>query len=87
MACSSFGCGRAVIPPQIEGPSLDIQERLIRIVDSEKGRFIPVHLTFKSMSMEWVLYGSLSETRLAVAVGKMSGEPLSGLLSEIFFGI
>jgi len=31
------------------------------------------------MSMDWVLYASLSETRLAVAFGKASGEPSSSL--------
>jgi len=35
------------------------------------------------MSMDWVLYASLSEIRLAVAVGKTSGG-LSSLSSEMF---
>jgi hypothetical protein len=86
MAGSSFGCGPAVIPPRIEGPSLDVHDRFTRVLDWERGRFIP-HLTFRSMSMDWVLYGSLSETRLAVAVGKTNGEPTSSLSREMFFGI
>ena len=42
MAGSSFGCGRAVIPPRIDGPSLDIQERITRVPDWEKGWCIAV---------------------------------------------
>ena len=82
---SSFGCGLTIIPPRIEGLSLDIRERFTKFVDWEEGRFIPVHLMFRPMGMEWVLYASLSETRLNIAVGlKTSGEPSS---SQIFFGI
>ena len=87
MAGSSFGCWRAVIPPWIEGPSLDIQERFTRILDWESGWLIPVDLTFRSMSMDWVLYAPVSEIRLAVAIGKASGEPPSSLSSKIFFWI
>ena len=87
MAGSSFGRWRAVIPSRIEGLSLDIQERFTRVLGWEKGRFVPVHLMFRSMSMYWVLYASLSETRLAISVGRASGEPPSSLSIEMFFGI
>jgi hypothetical protein len=87
MAGSSSGCGRAVIPPRIEGPLLDIQERFTRVLGWERGRFIPVALTFGSTSMDWVLYASPFEIRLAVVVGKTSGEPPSRLSSEMFFWI
>ena len=81
---SSLNCGRAGISSRFESPALDIQERFPRVLEWERDRFIPVHLTIRSMSTDWVLYASLSGTRLGVAVGKTSGEPSS---SEMVFAI
>ena len=42
MAGSSFGCGPSVIPTRIEGSSLDVHNRFTRVLDWERGRFMPV---------------------------------------------